>query len=227
MPIRLPPKSQSPIKALPPDDSGTPTLPRTSEQTRQQPTICATSPPLTQVFLRSSCHFSDGRGARRIRPIVARGRGRHPDRHGKNRAIHAYDGMVWKIRTGFLTLLFGGWAILLKGLVKSPNGPSYHKPLALGLFLFSAGFAFAAWSVDRAYIRRKFRVIDALGRLIDAIRTCGGDYLQIPPELLKVAGDCAQMPFDSAGCREATRAELSVYLIPLAILVAAIVLVIY
>jgi hypothetical protein len=29
---------------------------------------------------------------------------------GKNKAIHAYDGMVWKIRSGFLTLLFAGWA---------------------------------------------------------------------------------------------------------------------
>jgi hypothetical protein len=40
---------------------------------------------------------------------------------GKNRAIHAYDGIVWKIRSGFLTLLFGGWSILLTGIVKTKD----------------------------------------------------------------------------------------------------------
>ena len=146
---------------------------------------------------------------------------------GKNRAIHAYDGMVWKIRTGFLTLLFGGWAILLKGIVESATKkPSDYQPLAWGLFLFSLGFALGAWYVDRTYVRRKFRVIAALGRLTDAIRACGGDYLKIPPELLKVAGDNVEMSFDSASYRDAAKAELSVYLVPLLILVAVIYLVV-
>lgn len=147
---------------------------------------------------------------------------------GKNRAIHAYDGMVWKIRSGFLTLLFGGWAIVLKGIVESTDKtPGDYKPLAWGLFLFSVGFALGAWYVDRNYVRRKFRVILALDGLTDAIRDCGGDYLEIPPELLKVAGDNAGMPFDSAGYREASKAELSVYLVPLLILVAVIYLVVH
>jgi hypothetical protein len=147
---------------------------------------------------------------------------------GKNRAIHAYDGMIWKIRTGFLTLLFGGWAILLKGIVESTaKEPSDYQPLAWGLFLFSLGFALGAWYVDRNYVRRKFRVIGALGSLMDAIRACGGDYLKIPPELLKVAGDNAEMPFDNTGYREATKAGLSVYLVPLLILVAVIYLLVH
>ena len=40
---------------------------------------------------------------------------------GKNRAIHAYDDIVWKIRSGFVTLLFGGWAIVLKSMVESKS----------------------------------------------------------------------------------------------------------
>jgi hypothetical protein len=40
---------------------------------------------------------------------------------GKNRAIHAYDGIVWKLRSGFLTLLFGGWSILLTGIVQTKD----------------------------------------------------------------------------------------------------------
>ncbi|MDP2619116.1 MAG: hypothetical protein Q8P46_02895 [Hyphomicrobiales bacterium] len=146
---------------------------------------------------------------------------------GKNRAIHAYDGIVWKIRTGFLTLLFGGWAILLKGIVESTERwPGAYQSLAWGLFLFSLGFAFGARYVDRSYVRRKFRVILALDRLTDEIRACGGDYLKISPELLKVAGDSADMPYGSKGYREAVKAELSVYLIPLVILVVVIMLVV-
>ncbi len=139
---------------------------------------------------------------------------------GKNRAIHAYDGMVWKIRTGFLTLLFGGWAILLKGIVAESSG-GYGK-IVPGLFLFSLGFAFGAWYVDRNYVRRKFRVILALDRLTEEIRSCRGDYLKIAPELLRVAGDNADMSYDSKGYREAIKAELSVYLVPLVILVGAL-----
>lgn len=43
-------------------------------------------------------------------------------------------------------------------------------------------------------MRRKFRVILALDRLTDELKACGGDYLKIPPELLKVAGDNGDMP---------------------------------
>lgn len=143
---------------------------------------------------------------------------------GKNRAIHAYDGMVWKIRTGFLTLLFGGWAILLKGIITESTA-GYGK-IILGLFLFSLGFAFGAWYVDRNYVRRKFRVILALDRLTEEIRSCRGAYLKIAPELLKVAGDNADMSYDSKGYREAVKAELSVYLVPLVILAGVLGLVV-
>ena len=146
---------------------------------------------------------------------------------GKNRAIHAYDGIVWKIRSGFLTLLFGGWSILLTGIVDSKDrSPADYRPLAWGLSLFSVGFAFGARYVDRSYIRRKFRVIPALNRLIDEIASCAGDYRRLSPELLKVVGDNTAMPYDGDGYREATRAELSVYLAPLVILVVVIVLVV-
>lgn len=40
---------------------------------------------------------------------------------GKNSAIHAYDKMIWTIRTGFLTLLFAGWGLLLSAVGKNIN----------------------------------------------------------------------------------------------------------
>ena len=40
---------------------------------------------------------------------------------GKNQAIHAYDKMIWTVRTGFLTLFFAGWGILLKSFVDNSS----------------------------------------------------------------------------------------------------------
>jgi hypothetical protein len=143
---------------------------------------------------------------------------------GKHKAIHAYDAMMWKIRTGFLTLLFGGWAILLKGLAEDicTHRPREYVALVLGLLLFSGGFAVGAWIIDRNYLQRKFRVIFALNRLLEEVRSSGGDLMKVSPDLLKIAGDNADMPFEGRGYRNASLTELSVYLAPLAILAAAL-----
>lgn len=66
----------------------------------------------------------------------------------------------------------------------------------------------------------------ALDGLIDELGSCVSDYRKLSPELLRVAGDNPAMPYDSACYREASRAELSVYLVPLVILVVVIVLVV-
>ena len=116
---------------------------------------------------------------------------------GKNRAIHAYDGIVWKIRSGFLTLLFGGRSILLAGIVQTKDcSTADYQRLAWELFLFSVGFAFGARFVDRSYIRRKFRVVHALNRLIDEIASCAGDYRKLPSELFRVAGHNPAMAYE-------------------------------
>lgn len=52
---------------------------------------------------------------------------------------------VWKIRSGFFTLLFGGLSILLVGIMQTKGpSPAECQCLAWGLFLFSVRFAFGA-----------------------------------------------------------------------------------
>jgi hypothetical protein len=147
---------------------------------------------------------------------------------GKNMAIHAYDGMVWKVRSGFLTLFFGGWSILLKAIVDAP-APDWGTDgaLAVALLLFSFGFALVAWVLDRNYIRRKFRVILALDELTAALINSGGDVRQIPAGLIAVAGDNSDMLFDCGGYRQARRAELAVYLVPLLALISGLGMIFY
>lgn len=77
---------------------------------------------------------------------------------GKNKAIHAYDGIIWKVRSGYLTVLFAGWAILLKSIIESKiHSPQEFRSFVAAMFCFSAGLAVGGWFVDRTYIRRKHK----------------------------------------------------------------------
>ena len=140
---------------------------------------------------------------------------------GKNNAIQAYDGMIWKVRTGFLTLLFAGWAVLLKGMADSSGGQKNYFNLTVAMLFFSLGLAVGGWFVDRAYVRRKFRVILALDRLMDAIRRSIGALDSIPGELLSVAGDNGDMKYDSSGYRETLITSACVFFLPLLTVIIA------
>jgi hypothetical protein len=142
---------------------------------------------------------------------------------GKNQAIHAYDGIIWKIRSGYLALLFAGWSILLKSIADSQqHSVRGFGAVVVAMFFFSVGLGLGGWFIDRSYVRRKHRVILALDRLTEAIKGCAGDIRNIPAEMLKVAGDAAEMPYDSKGYREAYRDSNCVFFVPLATLALAI-----
>ena len=99
-----------------------------------------------------------------------------------------------------------------------------HVPLSAGLLLFSCGFAFGAWYMDRHYIRRKFRVIIALDSLVAELTAGGGDAAKVSPELLMVSGDNGTRNYDCEGYRQARWAELAVYLTPLLVLISGVAL---
>ncbi len=141
---------------------------------------------------------------------------------GKNAAIHAYDSVTWKIRTGFLTLLFAGWGLLLKSLAEHESiaGQGVTR-LVVGMVFVSVGLTLGGWFIDRNYLRHKFRVILALDQLMDAIGASAGDYKTIPTHLLKVAGHDADRPFLCGGYREAVRTGQYVFFAPLLTLVVA------
>jgi hypothetical protein len=145
---------------------------------------------------------------------------------GKNKAIHAYDEIAWKIRTGFLTLLFGGWGVFLRSTIDAKLPQQEFRAVLISLALFSAGFAYAAWSIDRSYLRRKFRVILVLDQISVALAESGGDVTRVSPDLLRVAGDDALKPYDCLGFRDARRTELKVYLVPVLIVGVALVFVV-
>ena len=143
---------------------------------------------------------------------------------GKNAAIHAYDHIIWVVRSGYLTLFFAGWALMLKALVEAT--PSAESPESIMRYLpmmlvMSAGLTIGGLAIDLNYVIRKFRVIASLDRLMelafqygDAPENAGedaGDLLAT----LQIAGDAGFSPFPvPKGRKTAMIAALVVYLTP-------------
>lgn len=141
---------------------------------------------------------------------------------GKNSAIHAYDQMIWKIRSGFLAILFGGWGIILKGMIDKKTPLNSVYPYILIMLAVSTGIAFGGFIIDRNYVQRKFRVIDALNKLMEVLtKFCGeeGERKKCQIEglrpLLKVAGDSNTKDYNIPGYSGAIRAGVFIYFIPI------------
>ncbi len=95
---------------------------------------------------------------------------------GKNKAIHAYDSILWKVRTGFLTLIFAGFGIILTGLIKDGvEFPEAQQYIFVMLLVFS-GLSVSAIIIDINYLNRKFRVIGHLNKLLEIASTLNTDH---------------------------------------------------
>jgi hypothetical protein len=108
---------------------------------------------------------------------------------GKNAAIIGYDGIIWKIRSGYLTIIFAGWAVLLKGLAEGALDSEKSILIVICMYLASLSLSIGGAMIDRNYVQRKFKVIYALDKLMEAIKAGEGDPALVPVELLKNAGD--------------------------------------
>lgn len=84
----------------------------------------------------------------------------------KLQAIGGYDSILWKIRTGYLVVLYGGLALLL-GASGVPEQVAVAADRVLSILLLVFGFSVSAFLVDYSYLRKKLRVIVARNRLID------------------------------------------------------------
>jgi hypothetical protein len=92
---------------------------------------------------------------------------------GKNQAIHEYDKMLWALRTGFLTLFFAGWGLLLAPFAEQKPIPDNQlidiNTLLLVMASISLTICIGGFLIDLNYIRRKYRVIHSLDLLYKRI----------------------------------------------------------
>ena len=142
---------------------------------------------------------------------------------GKNRAIHAYDSILWKVRTGFLTLIFAGFGIILSGLIKDGVDISRAQQYLFVMLLVSSGLSISAIIIDINYLNRKFRVIRHLNKLLKVASTLDAnpneEKLKELRQYFKVSGDSGGNFYkDVKGYSGALSIAFFVYLIPVFVL---------
>lgn len=150
---------------------------------------------------------------------------------GKNAAIHAYDKILWMIRSGYLTLFYGGWAIVLKALVEKGGDFGPQKDTMLLMFVITFSLAVGAYWVDKNYVRRKFRVICSLNKMYQCAfdirneESIDDEVMQELHEYIKVAGDADDHRYKTDGYSQAVVAENLIYVVSVVSLLAALLLI--
>jgi hypothetical protein len=82
---------------------------------------------------------------------------------GKDSAIGSYDEMLWKVRTGFIAILYGAFTLVL-GLT---GLEAYEDVTGIIAILLISGFTISAGVLDIHLLRSKFRVVQAKEELVD------------------------------------------------------------
>jgi hypothetical protein len=103
---------------------------------------------------------------------------------GKNKASERYDAILWKIRAGYVTVLYGTLTLL--------GEKAFDHPWVA--FVLIVGFSASAFRIDYTFLRSKFRVVTAQNRLADItwdIAVGKADIAAVAdlPRLLHISGE--------------------------------------
>lgn len=153
---------------------------------------------------------------------------------GKNDAIHAYNKMIWTIRSGYLTLVFAGWGLAVKAAIETNKTIETILPYIFLLSAFTVALAIGAYIADRNYIMKKYRVVTALNQLVEFILT--HDLIKIKGKitnnlvnLLHVSGDNDNISIETTSYQKEIFVLSTIYFIPsiLSVLVSLVCLFIH
>jgi len=146
---------------------------------------------------------------------------------GKIQALHEYDKMLWALRTGFLTLFFAGWGLMLKSLLD--NKPiEKMNTILLMMTILSMIICISGLLIDSNYVKRKYRVIQALDLLYDHIlreeKFTEQEIIEIKG-LIQVSGSRANKKYSEvSGYPKERNVVLIIYLMPIVSLIMGIIL---
>jgi hypothetical protein len=112
----------------------------------------------------------------------------------KLQAIAGYDAILWKIRTGYLLVLYGALGLTLGTGGLGEVGDLANNP-ARSMTVLSLIWAFsvAAFLVDFGYIRKKLKVIVARDELVKLWIRQEHDQMEKLQFLLRISGE-AELP---------------------------------
>lgn len=134
---------------------------------------------------------------------------------GKHNAAQAYDERIWKIRSGFLAISFGGWAALL-GIGETLNAA---REAAGGMLMLTLSLALAAMWVEAFYVRRKYRCLTVINEMCLRLYQLGEHGKPTASEVevwLRFTGDDSNVaPQRTDGFRLALLETGVVYVLPI------------
>lgn len=109
---------------------------------------------------------------------------------GKLNAIGGYDAIIWKVRAGYVAILYGALTLLVgtggaSGIAVIMSN-FFH---AVSIFLLIVGFSATAFIIDFSYLRKKLRVIVARDALIDIALQSDAEDKEKLESLLHIAGE--------------------------------------
>ncbi|MBI4539342.1 MAG: hypothetical protein HY704_07535 [Gemmatimonadetes bacterium] len=109
---------------------------------------------------------------------------------GKSKATHAYDAITWKIRAGYVAILYGSLALVLGTSGIDQIGQLTQDPArSITILLLLVGFSLSAFYVDSIYIHKKTRVTVSRDLLVSvSLKTATVTDLELE-RLLQIAGD--------------------------------------
>lgn len=149
---------------------------------------------------------------------------------GKNEALHAYDKMMWMVRSGYLTLVFAGWSFIIKAAIENKYQIEFQKtgPYILILSAFTLALAFSGYLIDKEYAKRKFRLIISINQLMRQIVLWNYDESENinkneMMELLQISGDADNLNYKSVQYHNEMKIIKTIYLTPALIVLAIII----
>ena len=115
----------------------------------------------------------------------------------KVKAILGYEEIIWKIRSGYIVLLYGALTLLI-GKEGMPNMFSVitNRSYALSLFSLIVGLSLSVFLIDFGYVRKRLKIIAARDKLVDLAlnqKVTSNDL----KGLLCMAGETAPKNFDA------------------------------
>lgn len=140
---------------------------------------------------------------------------------GKNSAIHAYNKIIWTIRSGVLTLIFIGWGYLLKGVLEDAESIENIQFVVSILSIVTAIISVSSMVIDRNYLRRKYRVINIYDKLTEWIIVNNQSNIDASKlekkqqnelvDFLKISGDRGDKSYIGKGYSNALRTCYTLY----------------
>jgi hypothetical protein len=124
------------------------------------------------------------------KPLLDRGELVRQALDGKLQAIAGYDSILWKIRSGYLAILYASLALIL-GTARIPDlrALALDLPRSVAAVSLISGFSLAAFLVDFGYLRKKLKVIVARDALVHLALDGDADSTEKIRFLLRISGE--------------------------------------